>query len=198
MSDRGRRSPAGDSFEERWLKERSRNAVLELKLQAANQKIEQLDGLLTMDDRQLLKELLAANQTIQQLGDNYSRKDTEAFTQQTKIEGLKVELHAILAMAAKLQSDMVSERSRPSNLSTLQRPAPSGPTQDAEPPPEQSQAAEEDRKGLQSALRDLEDRLQQAVGLVLNELNTRKAAEARIRELEDQLAAVRRRTGREG
>jgi uncharacterized protein involved in exopolysaccharide biosynthesis len=48
---------------------------------------------------------------------------------------------------------------------------------------------------LQGALLDLEERLQQAVALVLDELNTRKAAEARIRDLEQQLAAVRRRIG---
>jgi hypothetical protein len=42
---------------------------------------------------------------------------------------------------------------------------------------------------------DLEERLQQAVALVLDELNTRKAAEARILELERQLAEVRRRIG---
>jgi uncharacterized protein involved in exopolysaccharide biosynthesis len=62
-------------------------------------------------------------------------------------------------------------------------------------PPEATPAAQEAQMALQGALLDLEERLQQAVALVLDELNTRKAAEARIRELEQQLAAVRRRIG---
>lgn len=198
MSDQRRQPSSGDSLEKQLLAARKRNAVLDAELAAANQEIKRLNDLLTMDDRPLLKELLTSNEKIQQLGDAYSHKDNEAFQQHDTIETLKVELRAISAMTARLQSDVLSARHQPAGLSAPQRPALGGPTQDAEPPREQSQAAEEAQARLEAALMDLEDRLQQAVGLVLNELNTRKAAEARIRELEEQLAAARRRIGGEG
>ncbi|MGI8588780.1 MAG: hypothetical protein ACR2M0_14000 [Chloroflexia bacterium] len=177
MSDQRRRSPAGDSFEERWLAERSRNAVVDAELLAANKKIEKLEE----DNHELEKA--------------YGYKDTLASIHEGTIETLKVELRAISNKFTQVHSDLVYELSRASLPSAPAQPALPAPTQEAEPPQEQSQAAQEAQMALKLALMDLEDRLQQAVGLVLNELNTRKAAEARIRELEQQLAAVRRRIG---
>jgi hypothetical protein len=62
---------------------------------------------------------------------------------------------------------------------------------EAAPPPSVAPSGDgaADAAALQAALADLETRLQDAVVLVLDEMNTRRAAEARVQELEALVAA---------
>ncbi|HUS16343.1 MAG TPA: hypothetical protein VM536_15200 [Chloroflexia bacterium] len=173
MTDYRRPSPNSDSLAEQLRAERQRAA-------------------------RLAAELVLERDKVRQLEEGFNRKDSEAWHQHATIETLKVELRSIAAMAAQLQDHILASGGDPTPPVALPSGAPAGPplttatplnmlTEDASP------AAQEAQMGLKLALMDLEDRLQQAVGLVLDELNTRKAAEARIQELEQQLAAVRRR-----
>jgi hypothetical protein len=141
----------------------------------------------------LAAELVVEQEKVRQLQEAWNHKDNEAWHQHETIETLKVELRGIASMAAQLQHNILTSQQPPPVP-----PAPDFPALDADPAtprPEESPAAQEAQMALKLALMDLEDRLQQAVALVLDELNTRKAAEARIQELEQQLAAVRRRIG---
>ena len=124
---------------------------------------------------------------MEQLEQAYQHKDNEAWHQHETIETLKLEMRSIANLTAELQGRLLS--APPTRAPRLPAPLDGG-TPAAGP---LSPAAEEAQLGLRVALMDLEERLQQAVVLVLDELNTRKAAEARISELEAQLAAVRRR-----
>lgn len=142
----------------------------------------------------LAAELLVEQEKVRQLESAFNHKDNESWHQHETIETLKVELRSIAGMAAQLQQQILAGPPAPALAPSAPPPAGALPAS-ADPSP----AAQEAQMGLQLALMDLEDRLQQAVALVLDELNTRKAAEARIQELEAQLAAVRRRisTGEE-
>jgi hypothetical protein len=105
-------------------------------------------------------------------------------------------LRGIANLAAELQTNMLASQAAAPALAAGAEDAPTGrPMAFPDLPPNATPAAQEAQMALPGALLDLEERLQQAVALVLDELNTRKAAEARIRDLEQQLAAVRRRIG---
>ncbi|HMA35390.1 MAG TPA: hypothetical protein VKY74_13045 [Chloroflexia bacterium] len=166
MTHSGRPSAGGDSLPEQLRAERARAA-------------------------RLAAELVVEREKVRQLQDAFNHKDSEAWHQHETIETLKVELRGIATMAAQLQQSILSAPAvpAPASAGALEAGAP------VEFDEQRSPAAQEAQMGLKMALMDLEDRLQQAVALVLDELNTRKAAEARIQELEQQLAAVRRRIG---
>ncbi len=138
----------------------------------------------------LAAELVLERDKVRQLQEGFNRKDNEAWHQSTTIETLKGELRSIAGMAAELQRALIE-----SEVPQLPPPAPN-PALPAAPPlvfNDLSPAAQDAQLALRGALMDLEDRLQQAVALVLDEFNTRTAAEERIRDLELQLATVRRR-----
>ena len=141
-------------------------------------------------------ELVLEREKVRQLEDAFNHKDNETWHQHETIETLKTELRNIATMAAQLQHHILAAGPGPATPPLPEpRLAALGPDPAAGPPPAASPAAQEAALGLEVALMDLEERLQQAVALVLDELNTRKAAEQRIRELEAQLATVRRRIG---
>ncbi len=140
----------------------------------------------------LAAELVLERDKVRQLQEGFNRKDNEAWHQSTTIETLKGELRSIAGMAAELQRTLIE--SEAPRLPAVYNPA--LPALPAAPPSafnDLSPAAQEAQLALRGALMDLEDRLQQAVALVLDEFNTRTAAEERIRDLELQLATVRRR-----
>jgi hypothetical protein len=140
----------------------------------------------------LAAELVLERDKVRQLQDGYDRKDNQAWHQEMTIDTLKRELHQIGTLAQHLQHHILAQQTTQPEAPALgQEGTPAAPVA-------LSAAAEEAQMALKLALLDLEDRLQDAVSLVLDELNTRKAAEARIRELEAQLAAVRRRIGSAG
>jgi hypothetical protein len=168
MSEYRRHSHEGDSLAEQLKAERARAA-------------------------RFAAELVIEREKVRQLQDAFNHKDNEAWHQHETIETLKVELRSIAGMAAQLQSNILATRQQAPALPGA--PPTAGGGEPASPPAESSVAAQEAQMGLKLALMDLEERLQQAVALVLDELNTRKAAEARILELERQLAEVRRRIG---
>ena len=137
----------------------------------------------------LAAELVLEREKVRQLQEGFNRKDNEAWHQSTTIETLKGELRSIAGMAAELQRTLIE-----SEVPHL--PPAAALTLPAAPPlvfNDLSPAAQDAQLALRGALMDLEDRLQQAVALVLDEFNTRTAAEERIRDLELQLATVRRR-----
>jgi len=138
----------------------------------------------------LAAELVLERDKVRQLQEGFNRKDSEAWHQSTTIETLKGELRSIAGMAAELQRALIESE-------VPQLPAPSYNLALPAAPPlvfnDLSPAAQDAQIALRGALMDLEDRLQQAVALVLDEFNTRTAAEERIRDLELQLATVRRR-----
>ncbi len=169
MSDSGRHSPDTPSLAAQLRAERARSA-------------------------RLAAELLVEQEKVRQLESAFNHKDNETWHQHETIETLKTELRSIANMASQLQQHILA--SPPASALPSGPPAPAlVPGAPAPASAERSAAAEDAQINLQVALMDLEDRLQQAVTLVLDELNTRKAAEARIQELEAQLAAVRRRIG---
>jgi hypothetical protein len=171
MSDYRRSSGDGDSLAEQLRSERSRAA-------------------------RLAAELVLEREKVRQLQEGFNHKDNETWHQHETIETLKVELRGIAHLAAELQTNMLAAQAPAPALPTGTEEARAGraaPFPDL--PANATPAAQEAQMALQGALMDLEERLQQAVALVLDELNTRKAAEARIRDLEQQLAAVRRRIG---
>ena len=165
MSEYRRHSHEGDSLAEQLKAERARAA-------------------------RLAAELVIEREKVRQLQDAFNHKDNEAWHQHETIETLKVELRSIAGMAGELQRNILATRQQAPALAGASHAAVSA---ESAPPPEASPAAQEAQMGLKLALMDLEERLEQAVKLVLDELNTRKAAEARILELERQLAALRRR-----
>ncbi len=139
----------------------------------------------------LAAELVLERDKVRRLQEGFNRKDSEAWHQSTTIETLKGELRSIAGMAAELQRVLIE-----SQAPALPSAASYNPALSAAPPValnSLSPAAQDAQLALRGALMDLEDRLQQAVALVLDEFNTRTAAEDRIRDLEAQLAGVRRR-----
>jgi hypothetical protein len=166
MSEHRRHSHEGDSLAEQLRAERARAA-------------------------RLAAELVIEREKVRQLQDAFNHKDNEAWHQHETIETLKVELRSIAGMAGELQRNILATRQQDPALAGA--PSFAAGAESAPPLPESSPAAQEAQMGLKLALMDLEERLEQAVKLVLDELNTRKAAEARIFELERQLAALRRR-----
>jgi hypothetical protein len=171
MSDYRRSPGEGDSLSAQLRAERSRAA-------------------------RLAAELVIEREKVRQLQEAFNHKDNESWHQHETIETLKVELRGIANLAAQLQSNMLAAQAAAPALPPRAEEPPTGrPTPFPDLPAEATPAAQEAQMALQGALLDLEERLQQAVALVLDELNTRKAAEARIRELEQQLATVRRRIG---
>ena len=165
MSEYRRHSHEGDSLAEQLKAERARAA-------------------------RLAAELVIEREKVRQLQDAFNHKDNEAWHQHETIETLKVELRSIAGMAGELQRNILATRQQAPALAGAPH---AGASAEPAPPPEASPAAQEAQMGLKLALMDLEERLEQAVKLVLDELNTRKAAEARILELERQLAALRHR-----
>src|SRR5689334_22045011 len=171
MSEYRRSSGNGDSLGEQLRAERSRAA-------------------------RLAADLVIEREKVRQLQEAFNHKDNETWHQHETIETLKVELRGIANLAAELQTNMLAAQTAAPALPTGEEDTRAGrSTPFPELPANATPAAQEAQMALQGALMDLEERLQQAVALVLDELNTRKAAEARIRDLEQQLAAVRRRIG---
>ena len=171
MSEYRRSSGDGDSLGEQLRAERSRAA-------------------------RLAAELVLEREKVRQLQEAFNHKDNETWHQHETIETLKVELRGIATLAAELQTNMLAAQAPAPALPAGEQDTPDGrPIAFPDLPPTATPAAQEAQMALQGALLDLEERLQLAVALVLDELNTRKAAEARIRDLEQQLAAVRRRIG---
>jgi hypothetical protein len=147
----------------------------------------------------LAAELVLERDKVRQLQEGFNRKDSEAWMHGTTIETLKTELRGIAGQAAELQKALMESQAPPQPTLPPNPQSATGTPQLGDRNPAfadlstLSPAAQDAQLALRGALLDLEDRLQQAVALVLDEFNTRTAAEARIRDLEAQLAAVRRR-----
>jgi hypothetical protein len=127
---------------------------------------------------ELALELLKTKAEIARLQERLRHKESEVWQQGQVISGLKAELRGVGATMAALQEQITALR------------AAAG-LREAAPPPAVAPPADE-AAALQAALADLETRLQDAVVLVLDEMNTRRAAEARVAELEARLRGADR------
>jgi hypothetical protein len=127
---------------------------------------------------ELALELLERKAEIERLQERLRHRESEVWQMRQVIEGLKAELRSVGATMVALQEQIAALR------------AAAG-LREASPPPSVAPSGDNaaDAAALQAALADLETRLQDAVVLVLDEMNTRRAAEARVQELEALMAA---------
>jgi hypothetical protein len=127
---------------------------------------------------ELALELLERKAELERLQERLRHRESEVWQMRQVIEGLKAELRSVGATMVALQEQIAALR------------AAAG-MHEAAPPPSVAPSGDgaADAAALQAALADLETRLQDAVVLVLDEMNTRRAAEARVQELEALLAA---------
>jgi hypothetical protein len=129
---------------------------------------------------ELALELLERKAELERLQERLRHRESEVWQMRQVIEGLKAELRSVGATMVALQEQVAALR------------AAAG-LREAAPPPSVTPSGDgaADAAALQAALTDLETRLQDAVVLVLDEMNTRRAAEARVQELEALVAAHR-------
>ncbi len=127
---------------------------------------------------ELALELLERKAELDRVQERLRHRESEVWQMRQVIEGLKAELKSVGATMVALQEQLAALR------------AAAG-MREAPPPPSMAPSGDNatDAAALQAALVDLETRLQDAVVLVLDEMNTRRAAEARVQELETFLAA---------
>lgn len=127
---------------------------------------------------ELALDLLERKAEIERLQERLRHRESEVWQMRQVIDGLKAELKSVGATMVALQEQITALR------------AAAGMREAAPPPPVASSGdGAADAAALQAALTDLETRLQDAVILVLDEMNTRRAAEARVQELEARLSA---------
>jgi hypothetical protein len=126
---------------------------------------------------ELALELLERKAELERVQEQLRHRESEVWQMRQVIDGLKAELRSVGATMAALQEQVATLR------------AAAG-MREAAPPPSVAPSGDgaADAAALQAALADLETRLQDAVVLVLDEMNTRRAAEARVQELEALVA----------
>ena len=126
---------------------------------------------------ELALELLERKNQVTALEERLRHRESEIWRLTQMVEGMKTEMRGVGPTIAALNEQVAALRA--AQAARAAAPPPAAPASGAD-----TQVA-----GLRAALLDLETRLQDAAALILDELNTRRAAEARVRELEALLLA---------
>jgi hypothetical protein len=122
---------------------------------------------------ELALELLERKNEVAALAERLRHKESEVWQLTQVVEGLKSEMRGVGPTIAALREQITALRAGAA-------------AREAAPPPG---GTDTQIAALHAAQLDLETRLEDALTLVLDEMNTRRAAEARVRELEAWLAA---------